>query len=110
MAHFKLRRLPFRMRHTERLAGAWRGVSAGGCPNVDTYVDTPRSRLSAAGEVDLLVELEAAKGHDAVPVGLHLLPEEGGEPRTLKISSGDYRGGFCMLEARTLPPSRYPLP
>ena len=84
-------------------------MSAGGCPNFDTYVDNPRFRLSAAAEVDLLVELEAAKGHDAVAVGLHLVPEEGGGAKPLKLSSGDYRGGFCMLEARSLPAGRYVL-
>ena len=109
MVPFGLRPLPFRMRHTERLTGAWRGVSAGGCPNFDTYVDNPRFRLSAAAEVDVLVELEAAKGHDAVAVGLHLVPEEGGDAKPLKLSSGDYRGGFCMLEARSLPAGRYVL-
>ena len=109
MVPFRLRPLPFRMRHTEMLAGAWRGVSAGGCPNFDTYVDNPCFRLSAGGEVDLLVELEAAKGHDTTAVGLHLLPEEGGEAKPLKLSSGAYRGGFCMLEARSLPAGRYTL-
>ena len=110
MVPFRLRPLPFRMRHTEMLAGAWRGVSAGGCPNYDTYVDNPRFRLSAGGEVDLLVELEAAKGHDTVAVALHLVPEEGGgEAKQLKLSSGDYRGGFCMLEARSLPAGHYTL-
>ena len=109
MVPFRLRPLPFRMRHTEVLAGAWRGVSAGGCPNFDTYVDNPRFRLSAGGEVDLLVELEAAKGHDGVAVALHLVPEEGGEAKPLKLSSGDYRGGFCMLEAPSLPAGRYTL-
>ena len=109
MVPFGLRPLPFRMRHTERLTGAWRGASAGGCPNFDTYVDNPRFRLSAAAEVDVLVELEAAKGHDAVAVGLHLVPEEGGDAKPLKLSSGDYRGGFCMLEARSLPAGRYVL-
>lgn len=109
MVPFRLRPLPYRMRHNERLAGAWRGVSAGGCPNFDTYVDNPRFRLSVAAEVDLLVELEAAKGHDAVAVGLHLQPEEGSEAKPLKLSSGDYRGGFCMLEARSLPVGHYTL-
>ena len=48
-------------------------------------------------------------GGEHVAVGLHLVPEEGGDAKPLKLSSGDYRGGFCMLEARSLPAGRYVL-
>ena len=46
-------------RQQEAQHGAGRGVTAGGCPNFDTYVDNPRCRLTVGpGETDLLVQLE----------------------------------------------------
>ena len=56
MAPFKLRALPYRMRHQEAQHGAWRGVTAGGCPNYDTFVDNPRFRLTLGVESDVQVE------------------------------------------------------
>ena len=57
------------------------------------------------------VELDCARGHDDEPVGLQLLPEgdKEGQGSSRKISSGNYRGGFCMLEAPRLPAGRYVL-
>ena len=42
MASFTLAALPFAMRESQTLHGEWRGATAGGCANHDSYVDNPR--------------------------------------------------------------------
>lgn len=42
MASFALRKLPYSMRHSQQLVGAWKGLQAGGCANFDSCVDNPK--------------------------------------------------------------------
>ena len=115
MAPFTLRRLPFTMRETKRLNAAWRGVSAGGCANYDSVVDNPRILLTLEQPADLQIELS---GPERFPLGLDLTPfaegaagggSSGGGGGSAKpvATSGTYRQGFCLLEARATPPGRY---
>jgi len=106
MAPFTLRKLPFAMRHVERVAGAWQGASAGGCANYDSVVDNPRFVLTLEQPTDLQFELSGPARH-SVGIELHALPAAG-ENRAV-ATSGSYRKGFCLLEVRGVPAGRYAL-
>jgi len=107
MASFSLKQLPHSMRHVERASGAWKGASAGGCSNHDTVVDNPRFVLVVDQPTDVQVELEAAETFN---VGAQLHLESSKTPYSASSaisSSGPFRKGFCLLEARGLQPGRY---
>ena len=110
------------MRHLERVAGAWRGLSAGGCVNYDTFVDNPRVALvvpeGPAADVQVELHVPAAKAaSDRVKlpsVGLELLALDSALatdklPSKPLAASGAYRRGFCLLEVRGLTAGRYAL-
>ena len=115
MASFSLRKLPYSMRETKRLNGAWKGPSAGGCGNYDSVVDNPRVLLTLEQPTDVQIELS---GPERFPLGMELTPltegsgggggSGGGSSRPV-ATSGSYRNGFCLLEARAVPSGRYVL-
>ena len=109
MAPFTLRSLPFHMRETKRLNASWKGITAGGCANYDTVVDNPRILLTVESGQPADLQLELS-GPDKFSLGMELMPLQpdggmgGGKPIA---SSGTYRQGFCLLEARGLVPGKY---
>ena len=110
MASFALKKLPFTMRHVERTTGGWKGATAGGCSNHDTCVDNPRYALELQQPTDLQIELES--GDSSFAVGLQLHAEASKTPFSATgaiATSGNYRKGFCLVEARAVPPGRYTL-
>ena len=110
MSPFKLRPLPYSMRHSQRMSGSWKGLTAGGCLNFDTACDNPRYAIGVDGTsvADLQIELI---GPEKFSVGteLHALDSiSGGKPPTKPLAtSGAYRKGFCLLEARAVTPGKY---
>jgi len=107
MAPFTLRKLPFTMRETKRLNSAWRGASAGGCANFDTVVDNPRVLVTLEQPADVQIELS---GPEKYAIGLELSPLADTERRDKPLAtSGTYRIGFCLLEARGVPAGKYVL-
>lgn len=107
---FGLKKLPYSMRHVEGTRGAWRGATAGGCPNHDTYVDNARYCLELEQTADVQLELAGPAAH---PVGLEVTPlrpadgAPGAPPPKAVASTASYRKGFCVQEARGLPAGRY---
>jgi len=106
MTHFNLRPLPYAMRHTERHAGKWKGLTAGGCANFDSVVDNPRYSLVLDSPADVQLELTSPAQYS---VGLELHPLDAKLAAKPLASSGSYRKGFCLLEARAVPAGRYAL-
>ena len=112
MAPFTLRKLPFCMREVQRVGGEWKGISAGGCANYDTVVDNPAFAITVREQpTDLAIELSAPS---KLTVGLELIPlpsDPRANPARQKpiATSGNYRPGFCLLEAPSVPPGRYAL-
>ena len=106
MASFSLRPLPYTLRHTERCTGVWRGATAGGSPNHDTFIDNPRYLLTVGSPTDVLVEIESSS-----EVSLGVQGEtEGAEPSHRPvIDSGSYRQAYAFAEARALPAGKYVL-
>jgi len=110
MSGFVLKKLPFHMRHSERLSGAWKGTNAGGCGNYDTFVDNPRYSLVLEQPTDLQVALDSFNITFAVGLQLHAEGTKSSYSNASAIStSGAYRKGFCLMEARAVPPGRYTL-
>jgi len=110
MAPFSLRKLPYGMRHVQRLQGAWKGPTAGGCLNYDTVIDNPRFALSIDSATDLQIELTSPADLHSVGLELSLLPT-GAEPPPKKptATSGNFRKGMALLEVRGVPAGRYAL-
>ena len=107
MASFALRKLPYAMKHSQQLSSAWRGASAGGCINYDTVIDNPRFLLILEQPTDLQLELCGPAQH-SVGADLEVVPTDASAgPGKPLASSGNFRRGFCLLEARAVPPGSY---
>ena len=111
MAAFTLRKLPLAMKDGKRAQGEWKGLSAGGCGNFDTVIDSPQYVVQLDQVTDLAVELT---GPAKFAVGLELAPfgSDAGGPggrSTPLATTGNYRNGFCILEVPRVPPGRYVL-
>lgn len=101
MATFNLRPLPFSMRCSERVQSAWRGLSAGGCANFDTFVDNPQFALvvgEGGASADVQIEL---CGPDKFSVGMELHAQDSAHG---KVRLADHPS--ARLPLPPAPPSR----
>ncbi|XP_019129869.1 calpain-7 [Larimichthys crocea] len=95
--------------HTKRINGQWKGVSAGGCGNYkDSYKHNPIYQINLERSGPLLVELRGSRQYS---VGFEMVTVSTvGDPGAAafqKKSSGDYRCGFCYMEAEYVPAGIY---
>lgn len=91
---------PYKKQYEKRLTGQWKGVTAGGCGN---YPDTHNNNPIYQVKIDnsntdncLLVELFGPKEYS---VGFEVVAVSPNVPGGFtRISSGDYRRGYTVLE------------
>uniref|UniRef100_A0A671VV75 Calpain 7 n=1 Tax=Sparus aurata TaxID=8175 RepID=A0A671VV75_SPAAU len=89
--------------------GQWKGVSAGGCGNYkDSYKHNPIYQINLERSGPLLIELRGSRQYS---VGFEMvMVSTVGDPGPAafqKKSSGDYRCGFCYMEAEHVPAGIY---
>ncbi|KAL6109824.1 capn7 [Pungitius sinensis] len=106
---FTFSKIPSPFTQTKRVNGQWKGPSAGGCGNYkDSYKLNPIYQINVERPGPLLVELRGSRqysvGFEMVTVSLVGDPGPAAPP---KRSSGDYRCGFCYMEAEHVPAGLY---
>ncbi|XP_038832840.1 calpain-7-like [Salvelinus namaycush] len=98
---FSFSKIPTPFTHTKRINGQWKGPSAGGCGNYkDSYKHNPIYQFNLERPGPMLIELRGSRqysvGFEMVTVSTVVEPGPAGHP---KKNSGDYRCGFCYMEA-----------
>eukprot|EP00931_Biecheleriopsis_adriatica_P056631 TRINITY_DN33564_c0_g1_i1.p1 TRINITY_DN33564_c0_g1~~TRINITY_DN33564_c0_g1_i1.p1 ORF type:complete len:1809 (+),score=334.40 TRINITY_DN33564_c0_g1_i1:35-5461(+) len=76
------------------VSSEWKGATAGGCANYDTYKNNPKIQLKVKGRVRILLALEQAdsrgvEGEDDVPIGFKVFKHGHDSGRGL-CSTGSY--------------------
>ncbi|CAN9514441.1 unnamed protein product [Ophioblennius macclurei] len=91
----------------KRINGQWKGASAGGCGNYkDSYKHNPIYQVNLDRSGPLLIELRGSRQYS---VGFEVVTVStvGESGAAHKRSSGDYRCGFCYMEADHVPAGIY---
>uniref|UniRef100_A0A8D3E1C6 Calpain 7 n=1 Tax=Scophthalmus maximus TaxID=52904 RepID=A0A8D3E1C6_SCOMX len=106
---FTFSKIPYPFTHTKRINGQWKGVSAGGCGNYhDSYKHNPIYQINLERSGPLLVELRGSRQYS---VGFEMVTVSTvGDPGAAafqKKNSGDYRCGFCYMDADHVPAGIY---
>uniref|UniRef100_UPI003AB0F2EB calpain-7 isoform X4 n=1 Tax=Centroberyx gerrardi TaxID=166262 RepID=UPI003AB0F2EB len=106
---FTFSKIPTPFTHTKRINGQWKGLSAGGCGNYkDSYKHNPIYQFNLERPGPLLIELRGSRQYS---VGFEVVTVstvgEAGPAGFQKKSSGDYRCGFCYMEADLVPAGIY---
>uniref|UniRef100_A0A8C5H0I9 Calpain catalytic domain-containing protein n=1 Tax=Gouania willdenowi TaxID=441366 RepID=A0A8C5H0I9_GOUWI len=106
---FTFSKIPNPFTHSKRVNGQWKGTSAGGCGNYkDSYKHNPIFQINLERSGPLLIELRGSRqysvGFEMVTVSTVADP---GAAAFQKKSSGDYRCGFCFMEADHVPAGIY---
>ncbi|XP_021414479.2 calpain-7 [Oncorhynchus mykiss] len=106
---FSFSKIPTPFTHTKRINGHWKGPSAGGCGNYkDSYKHNPIYQFNLERPGPMLIELRGSRqysvGFEMVTVSTVVEPGPAGHP---KKNSGDYRCGFCYMEADHVPAGIY---
>uniref|UniRef100_A0A673XA61 Calpain 7 n=1 Tax=Salmo trutta TaxID=8032 RepID=A0A673XA61_SALTR len=106
---FSFTKIPTPFTHTKRINGQWKGPSAGGCGNYkDSYKHNPIYQFNLERPGPMLIELRGSRqysvGFEMVTVSTVVEPGPAGVP---KKNSGDYRCGFCYMEADHVPAGIY---
>uniref|UniRef100_A0A4W5NQG9 Calpain 7 n=1 Tax=Hucho hucho TaxID=62062 RepID=A0A4W5NQG9_9TELE len=106
---FSFSKIPTPFTHTKRINGQWKGPSAGGCGNYkDSYKHNPIYQFNLERPGPMLIELRGSRqysvGFEMVTVSTVVEPGPAGLP---KKNSGDYRCGFCYMEADHVPAGIY---
>ncbi|CDQ78819.1 unnamed protein product [Oncorhynchus mykiss] len=106
---FSFSKIPTPFTHTKRINGQWKGPSAGGCGNYkDSYKHNPIYQFNLERPGPVLIELRGSRqysvGFEMVTVSTVVEPGPAGHP---KKNSGDYRCGFCYMEADHVPAGIY---
>ncbi|XP_045073111.1 calpain-7 [Coregonus clupeaformis] len=102
---FSFSKIPTPFTHTKRINGQWKGLSSGGCGNYkDSYKHNPIYQFNLERPGPMLIELRGSRqysvGFEMVTVSTVVEPGPAGLP---KRNSGDYRCGFCYMEADHVP-------
>ncbi|XP_014018676.2 calpain-7 [Salmo salar] len=106
---FSFSKIPTPFTHTKRINGQWKGPSAGGCGNYkDSYKHNPIYQFNLERPGPMLIELRGSRqysvGFEMVTVSTVVETGPAGVP---KKNSGDYRCGFCYMEADHVPAGIY---
>uniref|UniRef100_A0A665THD3 Calpain catalytic domain-containing protein n=1 Tax=Echeneis naucrates TaxID=173247 RepID=A0A665THD3_ECHNA len=106
---FTFSKIPYPFTHTKRINGQWKGLTAGGCGNYkDSYKQNPIYQINLERPGPLLIELRGSRQYS---VGFEMVTVSTvGDPGAAafqKKSSGDYRCGFCYMEAEHVPAGIY---
>ncbi|XP_070995866.1 calpain-7-like isoform X1 [Oncorhynchus clarkii lewisi] len=106
---FSFSKIPTPFTLTKRINGQWKGPSAGGCGNYkDSYKHNPIYQFNLERPGPMLIELRGSRqysvGFEMVTVSTVVEPGPAGHP---KKNSGDYRCGFCYMEADHVPAGIY---
>jgi calpain-7 len=96
---FSLKKISDPYKTEQKMTGAWKEASAGGCQNYkDTYVNNPRYQFTVSEASHVLVEM---KGPKQFQIGFDLLCVQAGNkesPHYFKNkTSGAYRTGFVAV-------------
>ncbi|CAM9344591.1 unnamed protein product [Lampetra planeri] len=106
---FTFAKIPNPFTHTKRINGQWKGLSAGGCGNYkDSYKHNPIYQVNLERSGPLLIELRGSRQY-SVGFEVVMVSTVGDVGLTAfqKKSSGDYRCGFCYMEAEHIPAGIY---
>uniref|UniRef100_A0AAQ5Z317 Calpain catalytic domain-containing protein n=1 Tax=Amphiprion ocellaris TaxID=80972 RepID=A0AAQ5Z317_AMPOC len=106
---FTFSKIPNPFTHSKRINGQWKGVSAGGCGNYkDSYKHNPIYQINLERSGPLLIELRGSRQYS---VGFEMVTVstvgDPGPAAFQKKTSGDYRCGFCYMEAEHVPAGIY---
>ncbi|XP_006635595.1 calpain-7 [Lepisosteus oculatus] len=106
---FNFSKIPTPYTHSKRVNGQWKGQSAGGCGNYkETHKYNPIYQFQLEKAGPLLIELRGSRQYS---VGFEVIAVSSvGDPgpsAAQKRSSGDYRCGFCYMEADCVPAGVY---
>ncbi|TPX33127.1 hypothetical protein SmJEL517_g03958 [Synchytrium microbalum] len=114
LSTFKIGEIPRKYSEEQRISTSWTAETAGGSLAHPTYLNNPNYKIvipssdsKSNGKCSLFAMIEAPRTH---PANLKLI---GGGTRVTSVAkdtvatSGDYRHGFCYLEANDLPPGPY---
>lgn len=94
---------PYKSQYEKKINGEWKGPSAGGCSNNrETYTNNPLYQVkfdNSATDNHLMIELRGPKQYS---VGFEVICVSENVPSApgafKKITSGDFRPGFCVLQ------------
>ncbi|KAK5921570.1 hypothetical protein CgunFtcFv8_018926 [Champsocephalus gunnari] len=106
---FSFSKIPNPFTQTKRVNGQWKGLTSGGCGNYkDSYKHNPIYQINMERAGPLLIELRGSRqysvGFEMVTVSMVTDP---GSASFQKKNSGDYRCGFCYMEAELVPAGLY---
>ncbi|XP_062254761.1 calpain-7 [Platichthys flesus] len=106
---FTFAKIPCPFTHNKRMNGQWKGLSAGGCGNYkDSYKHNPIYQINLERSGPLLIELRGSRQYS---VGFEVITVstvgDPGPAAVQKRNSGDYRCGFCYMEAEHVPAGIY---
>ncbi|XP_022069568.1 calpain-7 [Acanthochromis polyacanthus] len=106
---FTFSKIPNPFTHSKRINGQWKGISAGGCGNYkDSYKHNPIYQINLERSGPLLIELRGSRQYS---VGFEMVTVstvgDPGPAAFQKKTSGDYRCGFCYMEAEHVPAGIY---
>lgn len=99
---FKMTKLEPPNKFKKEVTGEWKGRTAGGCRNHDTYNNNPRYELRIDNKLTINHVLIELKAPSAFNVGFEIEKLNDSPPEDPshfgRKSSGDFRRGFCYLE------------
>ncbi|XP_054637585.1 calpain-7 isoform X2 [Dunckerocampus dactyliophorus] len=105
---FSFSKIPNPFTHTKRVNGQWKGLSAGGCGNYkDSYKNNPIYQVQLERAGPLLIELRGSRQYSVGFEVVTVSTAADANTTSHKRSSGDYRCGFCYMEAEHVPAGIY---
>ncbi|XP_076439397.1 calpain-7-like [Babylonia areolata] len=98
---------PYKSQYEKKVNGEWKGASAGGCANNrETYSKNPLYQVkidNTSADNHLMVELRGPKQYS---VGFEVITVSENVPNApgafKRITSGDFRPGFCVLQLNNI--------
>ncbi|XP_065200256.1 calpain-7-like [Planococcus citri] len=110
---FVLDKFPNYYKYEQKIKdGQWAGISAGGCRNHPaTYDNNPIYQVDLSSNHDnnyLIFDLKGPKQYQlGLEVSIVKLYDENATAKFKRVSSGDYRPGFVVLEVKEAQPGLY---
>ncbi|XP_054012473.1 calpain-7-like [Hylaeus anthracinus] len=109
---FTLRKIPNLYKYEKEVTdGQWKGITAGGCSNHETYENNPRYQLVLESSNNNNYVLIILKGPKQYQIGFNIMSvvlNDADAPGAFKMkTSGPFRSGFVYLELDDVPAGTY---